>query len=621
MSGGPWQQIFSILTAPQFPDRNKTRVSQATNLFVLMFLVSGICYVIVGVSLPHLQLRADKYVVFALLSFSIPLLFLRLGYVRAASVLSLVLFWLAATVLTYTNGGVSAPASSFYFVLVLVAGLMNRGRGVAGMTVTCVLTLFGLVYLGAHGHLPQPVIRSHDLGRALTIGMFLSWMAVMVRATLSELDGALVSSEHEIESRTRTESDLRRSGEELQKAHADLRALNAELENRVQVRTRELSVAKEAALSASRAKSEFLAMMSHELRTPIAGIVGLAELLSHSELDKDQRSVLETLTSSTRTLLALLSDVLDYSKIEAGRLELEIIEFDLIARTNDVISLLRPQAEHKGLSLTVTIASDVPRYILGDPTRIQQVLFNLVGNAVKFTNSGEVVVTISREGERLVFAVRDTGIGMTDDVIQRVFKPFSQADTSTTRRYGGTGLGLSISSRLVELLGGTLTVQSTPGVGSIFSFFVRAPSAQTPTAEKPMVQPTLRPLHLLVAEDNQVNALVLTRLLQRLGHRCDCVTDGLQAVTSAAETAYDAIFMDMQMPVLDGPAATSKIRQLPGRAGKVPIIGLTADAVAQHRSGYVESGLSALLTKPSTQEQLQQVLGKVVLCASSEDLK
>ncbi|TGE39074.1 response regulator [Desulfosporosinus fructosivorans] len=392
-----------------------------------------------------------------------------------------------------------------------------------------------------------------------------------------------------------------------------------DMTKRIQVEN-ELHLAKEKAEAVNRAKSEFLANMSHEIRTPINGIVGMIDLTLLKVINQEQRENLEIAKACADSLLKIINDILDFSKIEAGKLVIEKIGFNMGDLLDSTIKTHSPLAMKKKLELKCDFSSSIPQTMQGDPNRLKQILNNLLNNALKFTEHGSVTLSVKElsimdEMVEVMFAICDSGIGISEQDQEKLFRNFSQVDGSITRKYGGTGLGLAISKQLVQMMGGTITVESQKGKGSTFSFslkFLLSEKLSYPTQDTFTPNHTTKPLRILIVEDDKVNLMVLTLMLKEKGHFIESASNGFEALSLHEKNVYDVIFMDIQMPIMDGIEATAKIREREGERRHTPIIALTAYALVGDREKFLSYGLDEYIPKPIKMSELSQLLEVVV---------
>ena len=498
--------------------------------------------------------------------------------------------------------------------------------------------LAGFIYISSdHSEILRRQIQSARLLVAIMVGtMFVLYlMSLTLQGIISAPILALAKTAHDV-AETKNYSlratDAERGDEigalvhnfngmvaQMQDDESRLLGHGEELEREVAARTLELVGAKERAEVANKAKSQFLANMSHEIRTPMNGVIGMTALTLATDVTAEQRGYLEIVESSAGSLLTIIDDILDLSKMEAGKLSLDPIDFDLTASIGEIMRFFASRAEEKEIALAHSVAADVPARLIGDPGRLRQIVVNLVGNAIKFTERGEVVVRVellggdSKRGG-VHISVTDTGIGIPAEKQAAVFDSFAQADASTTRKFGGTGLGLSIASQLTQLMGGRIWVESELGVGS--SFHVAIPFELAPGDGLPLhIIPASTQrgassrLRVLLAEDNAVNALLASVLLRKGGHLVTHVVNGQLALDAMALSEFDLVLMDGQMPVMDGLEATAAIRRSEVRTGRhTAIVALTAHAMAEDRKRFLDAGADGYLTKPFSPEQLNAVI-------------
>ena len=406
--------------------------------------------------------------------------------------------------------------------------------------------------------------------------------------------------------------------------YRELDELRLSLGQRIEDRTRELSRVNQRLQEVDRSKSAFLANMSHEIRTPLNGIIGMSELLLKADLDLVQREYATTIASSGSSLLSLIDDILDFSKIEAGKLRLQEVDFQLRNTVKSVLELLAPRARDKNLQLQIEVGEGLPGRFRGDPARLRQVLLNLVGNAVKFTEIGRVRVRLEKakaEKDRLwvKFSVADTGVGISEEEQRQLFSAFTQADSSSAREYGGTGLGLAISKSIVELMGGQIGVRSKPGVGSVFSFTLPfapprlAATKETRNQNQDVNSRQRGTLSILVAEDNPINQMVTLRQLRALGFRAEAVANGVDVLAAMNSKRFDLILMDCQMPRLDGYETTRRIRQRERGGARTPVIAVTAHAMKGDRERCLAAGMDDYISKPFREQDLAALLDRWLL--------
>ena len=510
------------------------------------------------------------------------------GWHTAASHSAIAAFWVVPTYVIYEYG-FNTSNWAWMFPIVLLAHLLGSTRAALIWTVTCIATLLVFSAMSQTGDLPL-ALRPEFHAKAVAIS------GSLILAMLF-LAGFAFRRSQQI-----TEVQL--------KEHIE------RLDREVETRRR----AEQAARNAERSQAVFLATVSHELRTPLNGVIGAGELLRETALTNDQTEFVDVVTSSGEMLLALINDVLDLSKLEAGKVELDLEPITVASLVSVTLAPMAMLGRNKGVSVDYEIDERVPPIIVGDSTRLSQILLNLVGNALKFTDQGHVKVLVNcvPEGDRFRIVVEDTGIGIPEEARSTLFQPFTQAESSTTRRFGGTGLGLTIVAQLVERLDGDIQIESEVGKGSrlilTFPLVFPAPGLSQTFDKLRKLEPVVEvgELKVLITDDNAVNRLVASRMLEQMKHIVHQANDGLEAVSLMEKQDFDLVLMDVQMPNMDGLTATRIIRELPGSKGRTPIIGLTANTMVSDREALFEVGMDGYLPKPVRKDMLKDSIRDVL---------
>lgn len=500
-----------------------------------------------------------------------------------ASQIPITAYWVVM-ILALMSVGVWANTWAWLLILPVIASLVaGRTAGVV-WAVICALTLWIFAYMHYSGYEfpfsgPIEADQATTLALEATLVMFLLSAATFVfrnaQVTAEEkLGDTVMLLEQEVHDRTLAENEARQS---------------------------------------EQAKASFLAAMSHELRTPLNGVIGASQLLKDGDLPSKKKELIDVVLQSSEILLELINNVMDLSRLDSQSIELEHVPVNINELFQSTLAPLAFQAKEKGVKFSLVIEEDIPDYVSGDPTRLRQILLNLVGNAVKFTNAGEVDVVLGTSLERMRLKISDTGIGINKKAQASLFEPYVQADKTTMRKFGGSGLGLTIVKQLVSAMGGKIAVNSVPGRGSTFTVFLPMKSV-TP----PVIKPTSRAdiklpsLSIVVADDNAVNRMVLSRLLEADGHKVVTMSNGREVLDYLPDHMVSVIMMDLQMPVMDGVTTVRKIRAMGGSRSIIPVIAVTANVVHEDPKDLIKSGMTGFLSKPFRQEELRDALQKAM---------
>lgn len=497
-----------------------------------------------------------------------------------ASQIPIFAFWIVMCLAMMTVG---VSGNTWAWLLCLPAiGLLVAGR-LAGViwAVICAITLWGFAVMESRGYYFEFAGLKTPLALAFEATLVLT---MLTAAAFVFRNGQVV-------------------------AELKLSQTVKQLEKEVHERT----LAENEAKQSEQAKSAFLAAMSHELRTPLNGVIGASQLLADGDLPSKKMELVNVVIQSSETLLELVNNVLDLTRLDSNVVELESLSVDLRELTTKAVALLSFQSNQKGVNFSLVVEDDIPSYVFGDPTRLRQIILNLVGNAVKFTASGEISVILDTALDRIRLRISDTGIGISKQAQTSLFEPYVQADIAIMRKFGGSGLGLTIVKKLVSSMQGKIVVSSVPGRGSTFTVFLPlkvAPAPPKKTSSRSDM--TLPQLSIVVADDNAVNRMVLSKMLESDGHDVVTMSNGKEVVEYLASHDVSVILMDLQMPVLDGVSALRKIRAMPGPRKKTPVVAVTANVVLETQKEMMAIGMNGYLKKPFSRSELREVLGKAI---------
>tara|TARA_B110000858_G_scaffold115070_1_gene131503 strand:- start:16214 stop:17989 length:1776 start_codon:yes stop_codon:yes gene_type:complete len=500
-----------------------------------------------------------------------------------ASQLPIASIWVVIC-LAMMSVGVWANTWAWLLCLPAIASLVAGRTAGAVWAVICAVTLWVFAYMQNTGY-EFPFSGPIERGQEFALAFEASLVLVMLSCATYVFRNAQMTAEKKLSNTVK------------------------QLEKEVHDRT----LAENEARRSEQAKASFLAAMSHELRTPLNGVIGASQLLQDGDLPSRKKELIDVVLQSSETLLELINNVMDLSRLDSQSIELEAVPVDIDELFRSTLAPLGFQAKEKGVKFSLIIEDDIPEYVRGDPTRLRQILLNLVGNAVKFTNSGEVDVVLDTALERMRLKVSDTGVGINKQAQASLFEPYVQADKTTMRKFGGSGLGLTIVKQLVSAMGGKITVNSVPGRGSTFTVFLPLTSAKPP-----VIKPTSRSdiklpsLSIVVADDNAVNRMVLSRLLEADGHKVVTMSNGREVLDYLPDHNVSLILMDLQMPVMDGVTAVRKIRAMRGNRSTIPVIAVTANVVHEDPRDLMKSGMTGFLSKPFRQEELREALQKAM---------